>query len=503
MIDHYIDAVNRALNDIMSVLTGLALPVAVGGGFLVVAATVVLVFGRREGVEPVAWQRSLKTGGGYLVVALLLMVGWATLRMVRPLAQIDLLWRDRVEATRNPVRDALPVVQTGPAVAALVERTYTRDVTLPASVATRARREGIKAFAPYLGDGEDEGNVLKSSDTFHRVGGNLVYTHATTVQEEQPQPFTNSQVKVAFARQANRAYDADFEGRYTFVNTAKSEKPFHFLFTLPEASLVRDLTVTVGDQKVEAPSEGEDSNTYMWEGKLLPGATSEAVVRYRVAGARGWSYSLGSTRRRVEQFQLTTQPEGDLKFVRGSLQPTAQNRGSVAWQLSNVVTAQRVALVFPPDGFKNLYLQALGALPVSFVAFFAGITCFGLWLKRSFTPAQLGGGLALFAFGLGASATVCIYLGPIMGVVCAPLVGAALAALLLGRQSLVVGVPVALLPAAFLSAENTGLIILLLTLLTLACMAALRYLGKGRPSTPLASRSTNPPRPLAGSPATS
>ncbi len=243
----------------------------------------------------------------------------------------------------------------------------------------------------------------------------------------------------------------------------------HFLFTLPEAGTLRDLSVTVGNQAVAEPNNSEEnpSEIYEWKGEMAPGEKKEAVVRYRVLGARFWRYDLGSQRRRVQQFVLDADTAGPVGFLRGSLQPTDQTGKTLRWELGNVVTAQQVAISFPTDALgAQLYLMALSALPVSLVLFALGVVGLGAWCGTSPDPARLLGGLALFGLGLGAATVLAIYAGSLAGLLVGPLAGAFLAAKVLGRRSLLVSLPAALLPATFLSPQNSGLLVLGLASLT-------------------------------------
>jgi hypothetical protein len=380
-----------------------------------------------------------------------------------------MLWRESAEATATPVPDAPPVYQYGPALAALTERTYTRILTLPPQFLERVGVEGVSVLSPYLSD-PSAGNLLRVADTFRRSGRDVVFTRHVTRLDEAPISFTTSQVRVGFRPLSGRAYDTEFEGRYTFRNSAAHPVAARFLFTLPQAGTIRELDVRVGEQAVTEPNDRGD---YEWRSDMAPGEQREALVRYRVLGANSWHYDFGSRRRRVEQFRLELAPGGAVRFIRGSLQPTATTGGTLLWDLANVVTAQQIALSFPPaTAGKETYLQALSALPVSLVLFLAGVLGLGQWLRQVPRPAHLAEGLLLFAFGLGASPVLANYLGAAAGLVAGPVAGALLAEKALGRRSLLAAVSAALFPAAFLSPQHTGLLVLALAVLALGGAAA-------------------------------
>jgi hypothetical protein len=224
-------------------------------------------------------------------------------------------------------------------------------------------------------------------------------------------------------------------------------------------------------------TEPNESGVYEWTSEMAPGEQREAVARYRLLGARSWHYDLGSRRRRVQQFLLEAVPAGPVRFLRGSLQPTARAAdGTLRWDLSNVVTAQQVGLAFASESAgREPYLQALGTLPAAFAFFLIGTLVVAWRSGRAPDPGRLAGALVLFAAGLGAAAVAANYLGPVAGMILLPLAGAWLAAgLLAGRRRppawpwLLVAMPAALLPSAFLSAHHSGLLAFALAVPALA-----------------------------------
>lgn len=466
MITPYVQAIGGALSGVLSLLTGLAMPLAVLVGLVAVAAVCALVLGRNG--APGVWP-SFRTSGsrilGYVAVGLLAVVGWAALGTALPLARSEIVWKESAEATTNPVPDASAVFQSGPVVGAIAEHTYTRTLTLPPDFLQRIGEQGVGVLSPYLSDPTAE-NVLRLSDNFRRSGNDVVFTREVTRLDEQPIPFDDSQVRVKFRRLAGRAYDADFEGRYLFANSGKEPITARFLFALPGAGTVRDLNVRVGDQTVAEPNE---AGSYEWKGELKAGERREALVRYTVIGASTWNYDLGSQRRRVRKFSLVAAPDGPVRFTRGSLQPTASSNQEVKWEMGSVVTAQQIALSFPPDiAVRESYLQALSALPITFVLFALGIVLVGLWLREASTPGRVALAVTAFAFGLSAITVLANYIGPIAAVFLAPLPAVFLVVRMLGRPALLAALPAALLPATFLSGQHTGLLILLLAAVTLA-----------------------------------
>lgn len=503
MISHYFEAARNGLMNLVAFMNQLIAPLALCAGLLL--GVVVLTFLWQRKIEEnsqysdtdkqfkawlkkLPWRHQLGEGSGYVLSVLFLAIGWTVLSMTRPMAQQDMKWRETAKETTNPAPDAPPVAQSGPALARLTKRTYARTITLPPDLLQRIRTEGSDALAPYLSDAS-QGSILHQRDVFRRRGRDMIFTRQATQLNEDPMPFSDSLIQVKFHRLAGRAYDTTFDGRYAFENKAEKPATMHFLFNLPEAGTIRDLTVTVGgkaiSEKVAADKTG--TNTYEWQGEMQPGAKSEAIVHYRVIGTRLWSYDLGSQRRRVQQFNLDASTEGPVSFLRGSLQPTTNSGGTLRWEMGDVVTAQKIAIVIAPDGWEQrLYLQALGALPASFILFPIGILALGVWFRRMPSSYQLLGGLVLFAFGLGAGTVLKIYLGAPIGMAAGPILGAFLVALILGRHSLLISLPLGLLPATFLSAQDTGLMILIITVCTVLAILAASRISFGSMKTPKA-----------------
>jgi hypothetical protein len=486
LIERYVEVVRDALGHWFEVGARLALPLSLLLGLGMLAGVVAWVSGRRGGEEVGAWRPLAGAAAGWGGVALVLAVALPGLRASRFIEQNEARRRERAEATSNPVPDAPPVSQSGPAVAALRERTYSSSLSLPPSFLSRVSSEGLSVLEPYMA-APTPSNVLRLRDSFKRRGRAAVFSRQTTVLEEEPIPLTDSRIKVSFTRLAGRAYDALFEGRYLFQNISKEPTSAHFLFSLPQAGTVRDLRVRVGKQNANAASspsderteamtaraeaaaagaekvDASDPSTYKWKGVLAPGEAREAVVSYRVTGARTWSYGLGSERRRVGHFQLDAENTGGVRFARGSLQPTVARGESLSWQESDVITAQQLSLVFPSDKEgEQLYLQALTALPAALALFLVGVLALAAGAGAPAPSPRLAAALGVFALGLGASTVAATYVSPLAALLAAPIAGAALAAAVLGRRFGAVAVPAALLPAAFLSAHHTGLLVLAL-----------------------------------------
>ncbi len=486
IIERYLEVVRDGFAGAMTGGISYGTPIAIILGITLVMGVIAWAFGRREWtweVRPV-----LETAGGIVALTLVLWIGVSALRATRFLAQRDLRMQNNAQATSNPVSDAPPVVQTGPAVAALRERTYNSTLSLPPSFLNRLGAEGLNVLAPYLSD-PSAANVIRLKNSFKKSGRSAIFSRQVTILEEKPLSFSGSKVKVSFSRLPGRAFECDFDAHYTWKNTSTQPRVVHFLFSLPQAGTVRDLQVIVGKQNLgnvnDSQTDAEnaapgDPETYKWQGTMLPGEAREAKVTYRVTGARTWNYDLGSTRRRVEAFSLDADTGGEIRFARGSLQPSSVRGNQLGWRMSNVVTAQSLGLVFSSDREKDqLYIQALTALPLCLLLLTSGAFALGIGTGRAPSPLQLAAATAIFAAGLGGASIQTPFV-PLVLLLVAPLAGAGAVCAVLGRHFALVAVPVALLPATFLSAHHTGLLVLLLCCVSGLTIALWRKRGTVR-----------------------
>lgn len=468
MIEYYTQGVVQALESLLTIFTRFAMPLAVLFGLTAVAVGLIVALQRDNAwLQQVGRRRPLAALFGVLGTMLVFIVGWKCLHTALLLAQQDIQWREAAEATANPVPDAPAVTQFQPTVAVLAEHTYQRTLNLPPDFLQRIGTDSVGALAPYLTD-PSASNIISLVDNFRRSGKDVVFTRQMTRLDEEPVPFTSSQVNVSFKRLSGRAYDTDFEGRYLFRNPRPQPVTARFLFPLPNDNTIRNLNVTVSGQAVTEPNP---SGEYEWKKLMQPGEQWEAVVRYHVIGARTWQYGLGSQRGRVQTFRLSAVTGGPVTFMRGSLQPSAVSRDTLRWDLSNVVTTQRVAIAFPPDiERREAYLQALSALPTALILFLVGVLAVVWRFRLPLHPGSLAAALVLFLLGLWGAPVLANYTGAVIGLFLTPLAGAFAAARLLGRRTLLATVPAALLPATFLSPMHSGLFVLLLVLSALAAL---------------------------------
>lgn len=92
---------------------------------------------------------------------------------------------------------------------------------------------------------------------------------------------------------------------------------------------------------------------------------------------------------------------------------------------------------------------------------------------RSTSASALAAAVATFAIALGASVVLANYVGQLAGLLIGPILGTVGAVAILGKQYWVAALPAAVLPAAFLSAEHTGLLVLLVLLATAIAAVAM------------------------------
>lgn len=461
----YVRATQDALAGFLNLIVRLALPLSILFGVALVALAVAYSRDKDSAQEGMPL---LKKGVtrllGFALVGLTFLVCWSALKQTRGVAVEALRWRDASEAVANPTMDAPAVYQSGPVAAAIKERTYTKVTNLPPSIGEQLKTEGIQALRPYLPDSSST-DVLGQTDKLEQKGNLYTLTRQVKQFEENPVPFQKSNVKSTFKRVGGRAYEMRFQGQYSFKNPGTETSNIRFVFPLPQSGTIDGLEVRVGNDRISQPGQ---SGNLEWSGSLAPGESREATVVYSVVGAKTWSYDIGSQRRRVEQFSLQVEPNGAVKFLRGSLRPT-QNGANPVWNLTNVVTNQQVALSFPTDAVvRETFVQTLSMLPAGLALFLFG-TWLVAWRSRELKePVLMALAIALFAFGLGGSTILAEYMAPLFGVVLSLAAGCGAVALVLGPRSLTATVPAALFVAAFMSPEHTGIIVAAVFLVAIA-----------------------------------
>lgn len=463
MISDYSGAVRAAMLDLLQLFFRLAMPLGILIGLAIIGFAAVYYR------DPVAWRESAKARQsgigktvGYVGVAFVTYLGWSFLQQLQPVAQDKIDWQESAAATSKPLIEAPPIYQTGPAIAALTEKTYTRTLTLPPDFVNRIGAEGIGVLSPYLQDPTTE-NVLKLADTFRRSGQDVVFTREVTRLEEEPLPMAKSDIVANVKRLEGQAYELDFQATYTFTNPKAETIKGRFQFPVPQMGTMRELKVEVDGKLLPDPT---DNGLSEWSGEINAGETKVAKVSYQVIGGSSWQYDMGSRRSRVVDFNLAANVNGEVRFQRNSMEPTSRQGSKVSWQLSNVITNEHVALAFPPDVVpRETFLQALGAMPVALIVFLGIALLLASLMRLTLAPQELLVALAFLLVGFAASLIVANYLGFIAGILVTPLLGGFVGGLISRRPVFYASVTAAMVPATFLSAEHTGLLLIVVLVL--------------------------------------
>jgi hypothetical protein len=465
----YVRAVQDALGGFVSLLVKLALPLSILFGLAIVSASIAYLMRKDEASDSlIAIQRACARLAGFCLMGLVFVVCWAALSQARAVATDAFEWQDAAEEVANPTEDAPPVTQYGPAVAILKESIFTRTIALPFDIGKRIEEEGVQLLSQYLPESGST-DVLDQSEKLEKKGNGFFLTRQVKRMEEAPIPFQKSSVSARFDSLGSRAYSVAFKGSYAFKNPEAEPRVVRFTFAPPEAGTVGDMQLSVDGRTLEL----DDQGNYSWSGTMQPNEAKTATVGYKVVGSKTWSYDVGSRRRRVEDFHLSVQSPLPLKYVRGSIQPTASGQNP-EWKLADVVTNQRVALSFPSDRIgRETYLQTIAMLPAAMALFAFGLLVVGWRAGATVEPIRNAIAIVLFSFGLAGASVLANYLGSIAGVFVSFGLGIFGAFGIAGGRSLMASVPAAFFAAAFLSAEHTGLIIVLLALASLASYAFL------------------------------
>jgi len=329
-------------------------------------------------------------------------------------------------------------------------------------------------LAPYLQDPSAE-NVLRLADTFRRSGRDVVFTREVTRLSEVPVPFDSADVRVNLRFQEagpggrRSFYNASFQATYRFSNPLPTPARVRLVFPLPEqGGTLRGFELQVNDQPV---TDTDPYERYAWEASLEPGATATATVRYQAQGSGAWRYNIASGRRPIREFKLQVAADRPVRFLRGALYPTSRSGGTLSWELRNVITAQQVELFFPGGASRGETLtKAFSFLPVALLAFLAWVLAFAWSRKSRLEPVSLLLASLGFALGLSLAGVLSGYLVLGLALLIGAVAATAFGTVVLGpRYLLSLGVS-ALLPLAFLSPGNSGLLLWLAAGLALASL---------------------------------
>ena len=451
-------------------LSGLALPLAIIVGAAIVAYAVKGSVLGREGKD---LTRKFGSIFAYVVAGLFIACGWTGLKGLAAGAMDELYWSQAEAVSEEPVVKAPPIEQPGPVVAAMVEKTYSRTLTLPPEFFQRIGAEGVGALSPYLVDPTAE-NVKSMVDSFRRSGEDVVFSRELTRADESPMPFDTADIDVMFERLDRRAYRVLFTAEYRFTNESDAPIECRFLFYPPQnGGTIQALRVQVDEQTVGEPDGG---GNYVWIGQVDPGKQKLATVSYESIGTSTWNYQLGSTRRRVRDFRLTASIDGPVEFETGTINPTTRDHDTVEWRLNDVLTTQRLGLVFPEDvAERDAFLEGVAILPVSMVLMLAALVAVGLRTGRGLSPMRLALATATSVIGLASSYVLHDFLGYLPALIVGALAAAVATAAATQWRSLAVLPPIALFPVSSMGQENAEMWLLFLAVLAIGLMVSPIY----------------------------
>lgn len=419
--------------------------------------------------------------GRWGLAALALGTGVLGLNVVRQAVDTRLATQGSARYANAADPDGGPTVQAAPQASYLDETTYTRSLVLPRSVLTRIEVEGgWEALLPYLGQGVSP-NVTALREGFVQQKNSLIYTRDAVLSTEKPVSLEASAVKTSLkfvdpAGGRGSYYNALFEASYAFVNPTTQARIMRFVFPLPTGSgTLSGFRLNVNGQDIRAADLTQGP---VWEGEVPAGGQVNVKVTYRNQGARGWSYQLGQRREAIRRFDLTVQADRPAKFQRYSLFPTAQTGGGLGgprtlhWNLSDVITAQDVAVVFTGSNLRET-LGKIGWMKPFAALVAAALALLWAWTRRlTLSPLALAAGLLGLSLGWALGGVLGFYLPVVLAEVLGAAAGVALGLYALGRPFAPPLLLAALLPLVFLTGGHASLLLTLLATVALVLVVA-------------------------------
>ena len=464
------EPIRETIKFVVNYLIEFALPLAIVVGAGIVAYAVKgSVLGRDD-------KDLTKTFGqvfAYVVAGLFIVCGWTGLSGLSTAAWEDIYWQHEKFATEEPVLKAPPIEQVGPVVASLVDKTYSRTLTLPPEFFQRIGAEGVGVLSPYLVDPTAE-NVKTMVDSFRRSGEDVVFSRELTRTDESPMPFNSAGVDVKFKRIGERAYNADFRAEYQFENETGAQIEGRFLFYPPQnGGTIQSLSVEVDGDSVKEPDR---DGRYIWIGQMQPGEVKTATVHYSSVGTDSWFYELGSQRRRVRDFRLTASIDGPVEYQQGTISPSHRDDHVIEWELDDVLTSQRIGLVFPEDvAARDAFIDALGNLPVAMVLMLVALIAVGLRTGLAVSPRRLALATVTVVIGLGSSYVLYQLLGYHASLALGATVAAVATAAVTQWRSMAVLLPLAMVPLSSMGQKRADVWLLILAILAVGLMVSPIY----------------------------
>ncbi|GAA5512674.1 hypothetical protein Dcar01_01392 [Deinococcus carri] len=467
----------NALYDALSWLAGLAVPLAVTLGALLLALLLIGLLDRERFRAGLSWASArLPWLGRWALVALAVAAGALATTVTRRAvdARLGAQLNARYANAADPAGGQ--TVQSAPRVSVLSTRTYSRSLVLPADVYARLDLNGgWETLLPYFGNPPGL-TVQDLREGFRRQGRNLIYTRDVTLQVEEPLGLdtTRARADLRFVDPAGGRgsyYNATFGADYTFTNPRREAATLRFVFPLPYGSgTLSDFRLTVNGRSYRASDLREGS---IWEGEVPGGQTVRVNVTYRHQGSRGWSYRLSDRREPLRNLDLTVTANRPAKFERYSLYPTDVVRGTfggpqtLRWRLQDVITAQNVAVVFAQGSLREM-LAKVGLVQPLVLGLAALLALAWALLRRlPLPPLRLASAVLGLAVGFALGGVLTAYLPPALAVPLGALAGLVFGVLALGRPYLPPLLVAALVPLTFLVSGQSGLLLALLAAGTL------------------------------------
>lgn len=469
-------ALNALLNA-LSWLAGLAVPLALTLGALLLALLLVGLLDRERFQAGLNWVGSrLPRLGRWALVALAGAAGVLATQVTRRAvdARLGAQLNARYANAADPAGGQ--TVQSAPRVSLLTTRTYSRSLVLPADVYARLNLNGgWETLLPYFGNPPGL-TVQDLREGFTRQGRNLIYTRDVTLQTEEPLGLdtTLARADLRFVDPAGGRgtyYNATFSANYTFSNPRQEAARVRFVFPLPSGSgTLSGFRLTVNGQGYRASDLREGS---IWEGVVPAGQKVRVNVTYRHQGSRGWRYNLSDRREPLRNLDLTVTADRLAKFERYSLYPTSITRpafGSLQtlrWQLQDVITAQNVSVVFAQGSAREMLAKVGLMEPPALLLAALLAPAWALLRRLPLPPVHLAGAVLGLALGFVLGGVLTAYLPPVLAVPLGSLVGLTFGMLALGRAYFPPLLVAALLPLTFLVVGHAGLLLTLLAAGTL------------------------------------
>lgn len=431
----------------------------------VVLAGVALYIADRERFDTLRKEAagSMKKSGAWALYGVMLLAAGYMLVSIRGIVNDQRIIAENATYSSKDDPSLGDIYQYGPAAAGLVEKTYTRSITLPPEFLDRLGSEGVQTLTPYLQDPTST-NILKLSDTFRKSGQNAVFTREVVRMEEQPLPIqkavVNVDVKVRDAETtSSKVYEVDFKSEYTFRNPGPDAAKVRMTFPLPQQNgLLSGFSFTVGGESV---IQQDNNDSYVWEGMMQPGQTQTATVSYKCQGGGAWIYNIGTGRRRVEEFTLNLNANSEVRFQRNAIFPTSSSGNTHTWNLSNIITSQDIEVEFPTlQARKEAVIKTLTFHPAA-LALLPILALWWGWRTRTrLTLTELFLGSAGMLIGFGSAAVLLGYTSMFLALLLGSAIAAVLSTRALGRGFMIPAIASSLAPMAFLSDQHTGLILI-------------------------------------------